>query len=85
MQCPKCKFKHREINKHGKIVSRNLNVCTICGFVLNSSESERFVERCAEMIQRHITDFKRTRDVDSVFKANTYLQTLIEEVSDNAH
>lgn len=85
MRCPKCNMEHVTIGENGQLVSRKIEVCYFCGFVIKSSDSERFQQRCAEMIQRHITSFKRTKDVNYIYKAEAYFQALLEEVKEHVH
>lgn len=86
VKCPKCKANHMTLGDNGQLVSRSdLEICYFCGFILKSSESERFKERCAEMIQRHITSYKRTKDEQYISKAEVYFQALKEEVKEHAH
>lgn len=85
MICPKCKTDHKTINDEGNLVSRKIDICVICGYIVKSSDSEKFKERCTEMIQRHITSFKRTKNVEYIYKADVYFKALIEEVEEHAN
>ena len=83
MRCPRCKVEYKTLDDNNKLVSHKMDICVFCGFIFGSDESKQFKIRCAEMIMRHITDFKRTGNVASVYRADTYFQTLLEEVYDD--
>jgi len=81
MKCPKCGIENVEFI-NGKFVLRPIKQCKFCGFVVSSSESDEFSERCAEMIMRHVAEYKRTGDVNSVYLSYRYFQVLLAEVDE---
>ena len=77
MKCPRCKMVYETINDNGKLVAHKVAVCYFCGFVFKTDPQEKFTERCAEKIMRHITDFKRTKNPEHARKADAYFQVLL--------
>jgi len=79
MKCPRCGFEN-QVLENGQLVVKPMEQCALCAYIISSTESEQFAERCAEKIMQHITAFKRTKDKAYIYRADTYFQTLLEEV-----
>jgi len=75
MICPKCKVRN-EFIINGQSVAIALHQCVYCGYILTSTDEERFLRYCAENIQREITEFKRTNDVECISKASAYMDVM---------
>lgn len=54
--------------------------CLLCAYIIKSTESEQYLEHYTNKIMEHITAFKRTGDKAYIYRADTYFQTLLEEV-----
>ena len=78
MKCPRCKVENVEF-RNGRFVPVPIEKCNFCGFIVNG-ENEKFINHCAEMIMRNISEFKRTNDSQYVYKADVYFQVLKEEM-----
>lgn len=80
MICPRCKVENVEF-VNGRFVPVPVTTCSFCGFIVNGDRN-RFINHCAEMIMRNISEFKRTNDSQYVYKAKLYFQVLKEEMDE---
>jgi len=81
MICPRCKVENVEF-VNGRFVPVPIEKCNFCGFIVDGDRN-RFINHCAEMIMRNISEFKRTGDVNHVYLADKYFQVLKIEVEED--
>lgn len=49
MNCPRCGYEHKEL-VNGQLVIKAMEQCLLCAYIIKSTESEQFAERCTDKI-----------------------------------